>query len=55
MKQTKVSCDQCKREGRCSIRVEYGFSTRDELDFCDRHCLIEFFEKNEESVKKVTP
>lgn len=47
MKQTNFYCDRCKRE-LLNLRIEI-FSKQyrdDNLHFCDRKCLLDYFEEN---------
>lgn len=48
MEERRIYCDQCKQQTHTSIQVEHLHShSRDaRLDFCDRYCLIKYFEAN---------
>lgn len=50
-REINIFCDQCKqRNCTITLTIDYG---RDEKHFCDRHCLIKFFESNKVSREEV--
>lgn len=51
MRELKVYCDECKRSGPIQIVVNTNYPiggrlAKENYDFCDRLCLIRYFEKN---------
>ena len=46
MRQYKVYCDECKKEHHTTIHIEFNNQRSNDMDFCDRLCLIRWFERN---------
>jgi len=53
MKKITVTCDECRRDINAyanAIKVSgCDHARQPDRDFCDRHCLIKFYEKNAEA------